>query len=398
MRPSAVGGALIVAMLLSSAAQAQFYNRVPGSQQADVHNPYSPKYLPLLPNQPIRGLGGRTLLRPYQGGATYTFSYGSPSWYGYYGGYPYSYYPYSYYPYSYGGYGYGYGAYPPAVVLPSETLFGPQAMNRFLGGGQGTTVNRVSHEPREPAAPLDPQRPKVRETTPETKALAGKSIDFGDAQFMKQKYQSALERYREAARRAPDLAEAYFRQGYALVALGQYPGAAKAFHTGVEIGADWLESGFRLDRLYGDDRQAKAAHLDLVAQAIEKNPRDTSLLTVLGVELYFDGQTDRARKFFERAAELGGNRDHLLDAFLLNSPAAGAALTPGTRPCASNCWPITPGPFRRSPAGITISGGTRPRPAPWNVSARVWRSRSIATASHSRSWRSKTKPCLAWPS
>ena len=57
--------------------------------------------------------------------------YVNPS-YHYYHGYP-SYYPryYGYYP----QYGYGYRGYmyPPPVAIPAETLYGPQAVRRFMG-------------------------------------------------------------------------------------------------------------------------------------------------------------------------------------------------------------------------------------------------------------------------
>jgi tetratricopeptide (TPR) repeat protein len=277
--------------------------RAAGSQQAAVHNPFLPNHQPLLQNQPIGGLGGTTIVRRRLG-ATYLFSYWPYLYGGYYGYDPYSYwgYPYYYNPYYYGYYG-AYGL--PPVAFPAGT--------------NQTNQPRAARVPRAAAA----DRPKVRQTNAETKDLAGKSIDIGDAHFAKQKFQAALERYRKAAQTAPDLAESYFLQGHALVAVSQYPAAGKAFRKGLDIGPDWVESGFRLDRLYGDNRVAKASHFEALALAAEKNPHDANLLFVLGVELFFDGQADRSRKFFERSAALGGNRDHLLDTFLFAPPPAG---------------------------------------------------------------------------
>ena len=123
------------------------------------------------------------------------------------------------------------------------------------------------------------------------------------------------------------MAELFFRQGFALAAMGQYESAARDFRHGLRLQAEWQPDDLRLDRLYGPDVIAKHAHFEAMAQSIQTSPHNPNLLFVLGVELYFDGQPARASAFLQRAAQLGGNADHLLDG-LLNQPDKPARVKP----------------------------------------------------------------------
>jgi hypothetical protein len=181
-------------------------------------------------------------------------------------------------------------------------------------------VNNVPVPAPRPADVLNqrPAPPKVegKPTNAAGKARSGKFISYGDANFGKQKYLAALDRYKTAAETADDLAEPVFRQGFALVALGQYASAAKAFRRALRIESDWSAPPFQLTDLYGNDRLAKTAHEEGLAKAVEANPFDSELLLALAMVLYFDGHAERAGVFFGRAAQLGGNEDGLLDSFL----------------------------------------------------------------------------------
>jgi hypothetical protein len=172
-------------------------------------------------------------------------------------------------------------------------------------------------------APSDLPKAKVRATSAAWKARAGKFIGYGDTNFGKQSYLAAVERYKTAAQMAPDVAEPYLRQGFAFVAMGNYPSAARAFRRGLAIRSDWTDTPFRLDEIY-DDQIAKTAHLETLAKAVETNPLDADLLMLLGLQIFFDGQPQRAEVFFARAAQLGGNEDGLLDSFLPRPGPAGA--------------------------------------------------------------------------
>jgi hypothetical protein len=183
---------------------------------------------------------------------------------------------------------------------------------------------RQPAQPPGPAVDDAPPKGAPKSTSPEQKSRAGKFLGFGDANFAEQKYLAAIERYKSASRIAPDLADPYLRQGHALVALGQYENAVKAFRRGLRIRPEWSGSPFRLDQLYGLDRIAKVSHIETLAKAVEDNPLDSNLLMALGMQLFFDGQAERASLFFARVAQLGGNDDRLLNDFLPKPAPAGA--------------------------------------------------------------------------
>ena len=255
-------------------------------------------------------------------------------YYGYGLGVPYS-------PYYYGSFGLG------PLYLPADALFGPgplmQNLGNFVPADDGDQVVR----PRPalgknqgpalpPAAPglnaADPPVKKVRATNAAAKARAGKFLQAGDTQFAKQKYHQALERYREGTLAAPDLGESFFRQAFAQVAMGQYDSAVKSIQRGLRIKPDWADADFQLASLYGAQHHlSQMSHREALAQAIEQNPQDAGLHLLMGALLYFDGAQERSRLFFERAAQLGANDEHLFDGFLVPAPAgAGKAdVAPG---------------------------------------------------------------------
>ncbi len=229
---------------------------------------------------------------------------------GYWAGYPWvwstPYFPGIYYPpVSVFGYDVGLPAQfdPNPVVIPQNNVANNAAVNL----------------PAPAPVPADAQRT----TNPEQRARAGRFLGFGDAQFAKQKYLAAVGRYKTAIETAPDLADGYLRQGFAHVALGQYENAAKAFRRGLAVRDDWRGSPFRLEQLYVDAPISKTQHLENLAKAVEDNPFDADLLLVLGLELYFDDQQDRAGVFLSRVAQFGGD-EGLLKHFLEHPKPAGA--------------------------------------------------------------------------
>jgi hypothetical protein len=232
----------------------------------------------------------------------------------------YGYYP--YYPYSLGTpYG-DLGPYvAPPIFVSADAQFGPRAVQRFMGVDPAPIA---AAEPRArprrgadagdaPVAPASDARARLK---------AWRLIDQGDAEFIARRFAQALSRYREAAAAARDLGEAQFRQGFALIAMGRYADAAKALRRGLALDPDWAESEFRLNDLYGANKQAKAEHLDALRKAIAAHPHDADLLFLLGVCLYFDGQFDAAAVPLRRAANVLGpvGADHLAG-FLKHLPS-----------------------------------------------------------------------------
>lgn len=262
--------------------------------QYNVQQPLPPRYYP--PTQTRRGLFGR---RRTTTGGYYTQPY---YWYDY------KYFPVAnsslYGPSSMYPYGYTYNPesnyidyYNPPYDLPRDPAVG--LMGRDAGGGDVD-----AREVRRP-----------RTSNPETRAMARRVVELGDDYFRKQRYSEALAQYKSAARLAPDLAEIYFRQGHAYVATRRFDQAADVFRRGLGLDAGIVSAAYTLDTLYDDAKIAKHAHLDTLASTALARPDDADLLLVLGVFLHFDGQAARARKFFERSAEL-------------SAPAESAAVQP----------------------------------------------------------------------
>jgi tetratricopeptide (TPR) repeat protein len=227
---------------------------------------------------------------------------------------------YPYRPYYYHRYYYA------PLYIPAGELYGPQATARFLGWNTfGRRVPDVA-----PVAPPEnadrrmgalqrgeaAEGRNLRGTNPEAVALGWKFIGFGDAHFANQKYSDALQRYRKAVQAAPQLAAGYFRQGYALAAMGRYELAAKALKHGLTLEPAWPASGFHNDELYGRGQAAKTAQFEAMLEAAEQQPHDADLMFLLGVYYHFDGEPDRAAVFFGRAAQLVGGGDAHLRAFV----------------------------------------------------------------------------------
>ena len=192
----------------------------------------------------------------------------------------------------------------PPVYQPPGLLFGPQAAQRFLEINlSGQTI---------PAQRRTPDS-TVRKSNAETRRRAERMIDLGDRCFSRQRFHQALQHYRTASSIARDVAEPYFRQGHALIALGQFDRAARTFKRAVAMKPSLQRSGFAVAQLYQDNNIAKATHLEALAKAAWNNAHDDDLLFLLGLFLRYDGQIDRANIFFRKAFELAGpRRSHLL--------------------------------------------------------------------------------------
>jgi hypothetical protein len=210
---------------------------------------------------------------------------------------------------------------------------GPVLGGPIVGGQVGGGAGANGGQGGAGAAPGDFQpRGKPRATNTESKARAGKLIQHGDSLFVKQKYNSALERYREAATTAPDLAEAYFREVFALVGTNQYDSAKKALERGLRVRPNWPDANFELTTLYGPKNHlARISHREALASAIEQNPQSADLLLLMGVLLYSDGERDRSQLFFDRAIELGANADHLFDHFIAPRPGPAEQAAQGAK-------------------------------------------------------------------
>ena len=198
-------------------------------------------------------------------------------------------------------YGYRY----PYVLPPYyESTFPPVYFPWQPPNGPGANVNVIQRPvPDDDGEAAEPKKGAQRGTNAQSVALAQRYIGYGDALFAKQKYVDANQRYRTAANSAPQLADAWFRQGFTFIAQGRFDLALAAIKRGLKLNPNWAKSDFNLKELYGPDEVAKNAHREALAEAAEAKPNDADLLFLLGVHLHFDGQAQRAARFFDRAVE-----------------------------------------------------------------------------------------------
>jgi tetratricopeptide (TPR) repeat protein len=307
----------LAAFIVATAAEfAESQSRVPSGS-----NPY-PFGVPTAPSRPAAAPQPSSAVRapasqntpaaPAQQIIPYFPVYGfDPIW----GTYGYGY----LYPY---GWPYGY-AYPP-IYLPPGTLYGSQVSSPAV------SVNRPAPRPPRDQRQAVPEPPEPnpadqRATNAQATALGQKYIGYGDAWFAKGKYFDANARYRDAARSAPQLADAYFRQGFALAALGNYDAAVKVMRRGLAIDPRWPDSPFRLDDLYGPNAAAKNTQFSALPRAAKEKPRDADAAFLLGVYYHFNGQPDLAAESFNRAARLLGGHSQFIEGFLSkeNGPPRG---------------------------------------------------------------------------
>jgi hypothetical protein len=279
--------------------------------------------------------------------------------------------------YGYGAYGYGRGGYwLPPVSVPAETLYGVGPVRRLMGldpplgtpivnnttivapapaanvaGGQAGGFGVVANKPI--AA-----RPNVRVSNQQTLERGRKQVERGDAAFAAQQYSQALSDYREAARIAPDLADTYFRQAAANLALSRYDEAASAIKFGLQLAPQWVDGGFRFSALYHGNNLSEAAHREALGRAADARPT-SDLLFLTGVVLYFSDRPQASEPFFRRAQAVAvGDASHI-NAFLqavTRLPAAAAAQpAPAARPNFDDLDPtVTPqgpveGPNEKKP-------------------------------------------------
>lgn len=274
-------------------------NHLPSRSEPAVSRPVPPP--PSVPTPPPprpADRGGRSHDGRSHGTVYYGYPYAVP--YGYSYGYPYG-----YDPYGMGGWSpEPYWGTPAPLFIPSELLYGPQALRRFFGTDPiAATGNPYTvEEDRRLAEPPVPKPP--RGTSARSVQLATRFIEFGDTHFRAQRYSDALSRYRKATEASPPNASALFRQGFALAALGRYALAADAFRRGLALEPDWPSSNFHLDQLYGRDRVAKEDHLEKLAQQATEHPEDADPLLLLGVYFHCDRQPGRAKPFLQRALQL----------------------------------------------------------------------------------------------
>lgn len=225
---------------------------------------------------------------------------------------------------------------PPAVYAPAGIAYGPDAVKEFMGVDRdfakgplvASSAPIIVRDTLDGGARVVGEGRRVERVAshPDAKLRAVRFIGTGDAEFGEQQYHAAAQRYREAAVAAPDVADAFFRQGFAYIASNRFDLAAKSFRRGLELDPLWVNSSFRIDELYGRNQLAKNSHLEVLARSALAE-RDSDKLFLIALMLHFDGQTVRAKKFFTHAEKYAAGDDAHIQAFLVPpAPAAEDAV------------------------------------------------------------------------
>lgn len=218
----------------------------------------------------------------------------------------------------------------PPIYMPGELAYGPQAVKPFLGVdrnfGLGPLVDPPPSPPATTAADvaalklliadhlarreaakkedLAVWKGKLPISGLDSRQRAMQFVAFGDARFQAQEFHAALERYKTAASLAPELAEPYWKQGFARLGLGQLDGSVDSFRRGLTLDPAWPKSDFRLENLYGRDRVAREMHLEVLGRTALEKPEDAAPHFLLGVLLHWGGHAEVSRRMLEKAASL----------------------------------------------------------------------------------------------
>lgn len=197
----------------------------------------------------------------------------------------------------------------PSLRYPIAANVNAQTLQQFLGL-RGDIAPASAPPASVPAiyALSERELPKMsgRVSNLDTRQRAQRIMAEGDTLFQAQNFNSALQRYKLASTIAPDMVEAYWRQGHAFIATKNFDLATTAFKRAIAISDNLGRDGFRLDDLYGTASLTKAGHLEHLAALALSSEGDSDAYFLIGVFLNYDGQAARAEKFFDRASDLAG--------------------------------------------------------------------------------------------
>ncbi len=210
--------------------------------------------------------------------------------------------------------------YPPPIIAgnwyPTVPFYIPMNMNRPI------MVNPKPNADK-PAPPKLDKMDNPNDAKPDAfdkKESMARALRLGNAEFMKGSYNQALRYYEQASRENPLDGQPWFYQGQALFALGQYHKAVTALHRGLKWQPQWPASAFQVRALYGENNKLFTQQLALLASAVDKNPNDDGLLFLLGYQLWFDGEKEKAALVLKRASSLMVDTS-AIDGFLKAQPS-----------------------------------------------------------------------------
>lgn len=202
------------------------------------------------------------------------------------------------------------------------------------------------HAERRTNVPLPPDDDTVvRQISGSSRAGKERSKQFqaeGDRWLRDGQNVKAYLRYLEAQREAEDRGEVYFRQAFALVAMGRYSHAVSKLKRGLQVEPQSARTGRTLDQIYGvENVDQKVDYLQRVADWANADVRDPDRLFLMGVMLHFD-EDSRANEFINAAWKIAGKGQHI-QAFL-QSPGSPPKELPAAPVAKARALPLPPPP------------------------------------------------------
>lgn len=157
--------------------------------------------------------------------------------------------------------------------------------------------------------PLDERDTHIRQTSgsrPIRDDRGAQALAEGDRLLRDGQNAQAYLRYLEAQRDLGSEGEIYFRQTFALVALGRHSHAVAKLKRGLQVEPNYPRRGVTLDEVFGvENKDQKDEHLQQVTRWTEANPRNPDRLILLGAMMHFDGNP-RANDVLNAAGQIGG--------------------------------------------------------------------------------------------
>lgn len=206
---------------------------------------------------------------------------------GYYSGYYPSYYS-GYFPY-----------YAPVQVVDYRELFGPRlaqapaaAQPRQRRAAGGIAAGAVMA----PGPGIDDG------PNPDQLKHAWRYLDLGDRYLREGRPLDARNRYRKAAKQAPDLPELAFRMMLLELATGRYDKAVESLEEGLSRQPDWPDSQFDLGVVYSPAGLADVHRA--LQERLRQFPNDADARLLAGVLLHFGGEQQAAEQQLQKAMQL----------------------------------------------------------------------------------------------
>lgn len=213
----------------------------------------------------------------------------------------------------------------PAIIDSRPIIVLPPARKDADAGGEPAALKegeaaKPAERPVERGAPEPPLviRPRTRVSPPAAKQRCERFVEIGDRFFRQQQYDDALSQYKNAAAAAPDMGLPLFRQAFAYIATRRFDSAIQAMRRAVLVDPESVRHRDSLAALYGDQLAAIHSHQELLATRALDTPNDPTPLLLLGFIFSFDGNFERAERFFRAAEPLLGPHDELIAAFVGN--------------------------------------------------------------------------------